>query len=126
IYGELAKNWLWHHVYGLSTPNGPVPTYIRLPGYPAFLAALWAVFGVEQFNAARLAQIAIDVATCFVISDLARRTIGSTAARRAFALAGLCPFLANYTAVPLTETPAIFLAAAALDFAIAGLAAQDS
>jgi len=126
IYGDLAKNWLLHHVYGLTTPTGPLPTYIRLPGYPAFLAALWAIFGVEHFNAARFAQIVIDVATCFVISDLARRTIGPTAARWAVALAALCPFLANYTAVPLTETPAIFLAAMALDLAIAGFAAQDS
>jgi hypothetical protein len=125
VYGELAKNWLLHHVYGLNTPSGPMPTYIRLPGYPAFLAALWAVFGVEHFDIARFAQVIIDVATCFVVADLARRAHGTTTAKWAFALTTLCPFLANYTAVPLTETPAVFLTAVALDLAIAGLAAQE-
>ena len=33
-YGDLAKNWMQHGVFGFSTPNGPVATYIRLPGYP--------------------------------------------------------------------------------------------
>jgi Dolichyl-phosphate-mannose-protein mannosyltransferase len=140
IYGELAKNWLQHHVYGLNTPRGPAPTYIRLPGYPAFLAGLWAIFGVDHYNAARFAQAILDVLTCFVTADLARRVMGNptltnpvregdpadAAAKWAFALAALCPFLANYTAVPLTETLAIFLAALALDLAIAGLAAQKS
>ena len=133
VYGDIAKNWLLHHVYGLSGPSGPVPTYIRLPGYPAFLAGLWAVFGVEHYNAARFAQVFIDVGTCFIIADLARRaTAGAVhfssrqAAKWAFALAALCPFLANYTAVPLTETLAIFFTAMALDFAVAARAWQPS
>lgn len=133
IYGDIAKNWLLYHVYGLSGPSGPVPTYIRLPGYPAFLAGLWAVFGVEHYNPARIAQVFIDVGTCFIIADLARRaTAGAVhfssrqAAKWAFALAALCPFLANYTAVPLTETLAIFFAAMALDFAVAARAWQPS
>jgi hypothetical protein len=133
VYGDLAKNWLLLHVYGLSAPGGVAPTYIRLPGYPAFLAGLWAVFGVEHYNAARFAQVFIDVGSCFLIADLARRaTAGAVhfssrqAAKWAFALAALCPFLANYTAVPLTETLAIFFAAMALDFAVAALAWQQS
>jgi hypothetical protein len=133
IYGDIAKNWLLHGVYGLSETSGPVGTYIRMPGYPAFLAGLWAVFGVEHYNAARFAQVFIDVGTCFIIADLARRaTAGAVrfssrqAAKWAFALAALCPFLANYTAVPLTETLAIFFAAMALDFAVAALAWQQS
>ena len=75
IYGELAKNWLLHHVYGLSAATGPLPTYIRLPGYPAFMAALWAIFGVEHYNAVRFAQVVIDLGTCLVVADLARRVI---------------------------------------------------
>jgi dolichyl-phosphate-mannose-protein mannosyltransferase len=131
VYGDLAKNWLLRHVYGLSGPGGPEPTYIRLPGYPAFLAGVWAVFGVEHYNAARFAQVFIDVGTCFIIADLARRTTAGSghlssrqAATWAFALAALCPFLANYTAVPLTETLAIFFAAIALDLAVAARTSQ--
>jgi hypothetical protein len=131
VYGDLAKNWLLHHVYGLSEPAGLVPTYIRLPGYPAFLAMLWSLFGIEHYGAARFAQLFVDVATCFVTADLARRIAiaggisTGRVARCAFALTALCPFLANYTAVPLTETLSIFLSALALDFAVAGLRQQD-
>jgi hypothetical protein len=128
VYGNLAKNWLLYHVYGLGGGGAIVPTYIRLPGYPAFLAALWAVFGLEHYNAVRFAQAILDLGTCFVTADLARRAVGGRsqeAARWAFALTALCPLLANYTAVPLTETPAIFLAALALDCAVAGLQSDN-
>ena len=32
IYGDIAKNWLDHGIYGLSHAEGPQPTWIRLPG----------------------------------------------------------------------------------------------
>ena len=34
IYGDIAKNWLQHGIYGLTHAEGPRPTWIRLPGYP--------------------------------------------------------------------------------------------
>src|SRR5664280_3625192 len=92
IYGDIAKNWLQHGIYGLSHAEGPRPTWIRLPGYPAFLAACFALFGTEHYHAVLLVQIVIDVAGCFVIADLARRTVSPRAARFAFLLAALCPF----------------------------------
>jgi 4-amino-4-deoxy-L-arabinose transferase-like glycosyltransferase len=125
LYGELAKNWLLHGVYGLSGAAGPVPSYIRVPGYPAFLAAIWTVTGLEHYNAVRLVQMFADVATCFVTADLARRTVSERAARAAFWLAALCPFLANYVALPLTETLAILCTVLALDFAVRGLEALE-
>lgn len=129
VYGDFAKNWLLHGIYGQSIASGPAPSYIRLPGYPAFLAALFAVFGVDHYGAARWVQLFVDVATCFVIADLARRLLGQRghimrgerAARWAFALAAFCPFLANYTAVPLTETWSLFFTSVALDCAVAAL-----
>ena len=72
-----------------------------------------------------LVQIVIDVAGCFVVADLARRTVSGRAARLAFLLAALCPFTANYTAAPLAETLSIFFAAVALDFAVAGFMSVD-
>lgn len=121
VYGDLAKNWLLHGVYGLSGPAGPVVSLIRLPGYPAFLAGLFAVFGMEHYNAVRFVQMLIETGTCLAVADVARRTVSSRAARIAFLLTALCPALANYVAVPLTETLAVFLAAMALDFSIQGL-----
>src|SRR6266496_6170665 len=44
IYGDIAKNWMLHGTYGLSGA-AIAPTYIRLPGYPAFLAFVFAIFG---------------------------------------------------------------------------------
>ena len=120
IYGDIARNWLDHGVFGLTHADGPHPTWIRLPGYPAFLAACFVLFGREHYNAVLLTQIVIDVAGCFVICDLARRTLSARAARLAFLLAALCPFTANYTVAPLAETLSIFLVALSLDCAVAG------
>lgn len=121
VYGDFAKNWLLHGVYGLSGPNGPAVSLIRLPGYPAFLAGIFAVFGMEHYNAVRFVQMFIELGTCVLVADVARRTVSAHAARIAFLLTALCPALANYVAVPLTETLSVFLAALALDFGIRGL-----
>ena len=125
IYGDIAKNWLDHGIFGLSHAEGPQPTWIRLPGYPAFLAACFVLFGREHYHAVLLVQIVIDVAGCFFIADLARRTISERAGRIAFLLAALCPFTANYTVAPLAETLSIFFVAAALDCAVAAFTALD-
>src|SRR5271165_4548013 len=125
IYGDIANNWLDHGIFGLSHADGPSPTWIRLPGYPAFLAACFVLFGREHYHAVLLVQIAVDIVTCFFISDLARRTLSERAARIAFLLAALCPFTANYTAAPLAETLSIFFTVVALDCAVAGFMASD-
>ncbi len=121
VYGDIAKNWLQHGIYGLSGLDQISPTYIRLPGYPAFLLAVFAIFGMEHYRAALAVQMMVDIATCFVIADLARRLVSPRAARVAFLLAGLCPFLASYAAAALTETLEVFFTALALDLAIVGL-----
>ncbi len=69
-------------------------------------------------RAAMLAQVVVDLATCFVIALIAAR-LAPERSRRRVALAGLwlaalCPFTANYTAVVLTETLVIFLTAVAI------------
>jgi 4-amino-4-deoxy-L-arabinose transferase-like glycosyltransferase len=98
-----------------------VPTDTRLPGYPAFLAAIFWLFGVGNFRAVMLTQILVDLGTCLIVADLARPTLSERAARIAFVLAALCPFLANYASAVLTETLEIFFTALALDGAAAAL-----
>jgi len=120
VYGDIAKNWLAHGIYGLSGPEEVSPTYIRLPGYPAFLAFIFALFGLEHYRAVLVAQLVVDLGTCLVCADLARRLLGPRAAKVAFLLAALCPFLADYSASALTETLEIFFTALALDCAVAG------
>jgi len=121
IYGDIAKNWLNHGIFGLTHAQGIRPTWIRLPGYPAFLAACFVLFGREHYHAVLLVQIVIDLVACFFLADLARRTVSARAARFVFLLAALCPSTANYTVAPLAETLSIFFAAIALDAAAAGL-----
>ncbi len=126
IYGDIAKNWLQHGIYAVTDGATLVPTYIRLPGYPAFLAAVFSVFGMEHYHAVLFVQIVVDIGTCLIIADIARRLISTRAARIGFLLAALCPFLANYTAAALTETWEVFFTAAALDFAMVGLTKLDA
>jgi len=114
IYGDIAKNWIDHGVYGFTHPGGaPEPTWIRLPGYPGFLAICFFLFGREHYTAVMFVQLAIDVLSCFVIADLARRMAGECAGKIAFILACICPFTANYVASPMPETLSVFSLAAA-------------
>jgi len=109
LYGDLAGNLLQHGVYGFTTASGiPRPTLIRVPGYPLFLAACFAVFGVGQYPAAMYLQLVADLATCGLVSALAGRLFGRRGAMAALWLAALCPFTANYVAAPLTETLSLF------------------
>ena len=125
IYANFATNWMQRGVYGQAqggqTEKQIVPTDTRLPGYPAFLAGIFWLFGAGNFKAVMLTQILIDLATCLIVADLARRAVSERAARIAFVLAALCPFLANYAAAVLTETLEIFFTALALDCAAAAL-----
>src|SRR5580700_2085618 len=114
FYIELAWNWLKNGVYGFPVYGKLTPVDMRVPGYPAFLASVFAFAG-QSTRAAMLAQVVVDLATCFVIALMAAR-LAPEIVRRRVALAGLwlaalCPFTANYTAVVLTETLVTFLTA---------------
>jgi 4-amino-4-deoxy-L-arabinose transferase-like glycosyltransferase len=111
IYGDIAKNWLQHHVYGLTTDDGIHPTLIRLPGYPLFLAICFKLFGLEHYHAVMFAQTAIDLGTCLLIAALVRRIWSRRGAMVALWLAAVCPFTANYAATPLAENLSIFCVA---------------
>lgn len=114
IYGDIAKNWVDHGVYGFSHPGAaPAPTWIRLPGYPGFLAICFFLFGREHYTAVLIVQLIVDVVTCFLIADLARRMMHERAGKIAFFLACLCPFTANYVASPMPETLSVFALAGA-------------
>jgi hypothetical protein len=122
VYVDLAGNWLQHGLYGQTESGQIVPADSRLPGYPAFLGVMFWVFGVGKIRAVLAAQILVDLGSCLLIADLARRmSAGRWAGRVAFLLAGLCPFLANYAGTVLTETLEVFFTALALDCAVAAL-----
>ncbi|MGB8539526.1 MAG: glycosyltransferase family 39 protein [Acidobacteriaceae bacterium] len=116
VYGDIATNWLKHGIYGhtVGHQSGVTtvePTLVRLPGYPAFLAFCFALFGVANYQAVLYLQALIDLVTCLLVAGLAGKICGPRAARIALLLAALCPFTATYVASPLTETLSIFCVA---------------
>jgi 4-amino-4-deoxy-L-arabinose transferase-like glycosyltransferase len=121
LYADIARNWLQHGVYGITNSGAIMPTLSRLPGYPAFLAAIFWLFGIDNFQAVLLVQVLFDLATCFLVADMALRLFSERAAKAAFLLSAACPFLANYAAAALTETLEIFFTALAFDVALRGL-----
>lgn len=136
LYEQIAANGLKHHVYAMDVQGVITPVDLRMPGYSAFLALIYALTG-RIGNAARLwvmlAQIAVDLLSCLVIAVLAAGLLllanrdGSM--KRVFTaalwLAVLCPFTANYTAVPLTETFAIALTAMGTVFLVGLIGSAD-
>jgi hypothetical protein len=117
FYEELARNWVDHGVYGLFVMGQLVPVDMRPPGYPGFLAAIYFLLG-RGSRAVMLAQAFLDLGTC-VLTGLIAARLAAASQRRVAATAGLwmaavCPFTADYTAVVLTESLAIFLTALAI------------
>jgi hypothetical protein len=109
FYGEIAKTWLLHGVYGVSAAGPPGslvfrPTLARLPGYPLFLATCFRLFGVEHYRAVLNVQIVADLVTCWLAAALAGRLFGRRAQLYVLWIAALCPFTANYVATALAET----------------------
>jgi 4-amino-4-deoxy-L-arabinose transferase-like glycosyltransferase len=121
LYADIAKNWLQHGIYGITNSGVVMPTLSRLPGYPAFLAVVFTLFGTDNFRAVLILQVIFDLLTCWLIADMARRLFSLRAAKAAYLLAAICPFLANYAATALTETLEIFFTALALDLVLRGL-----
>jgi hypothetical protein len=131
FYDELARNWLDHGVYGLFIHGQLAPVDMRMPGYPAFLAGVYAVFG-RSSRAVMLFQACIDLTTCVFTATIAALIAPVPSKTRvatiALWLAALCPFTANYSAVVLTEVLATFLTTlAVLTFVTSlGRASTDS
>ena len=130
IYDQLAANWLAYGKYAMNVAGQPLSVDIRMPGYPMYLALVAFLTRQTPENAhqaAMVGQILIDLAACLAIAALAATLTrlwapepsppNAPAERRVFLaalwLAVLCPFTANYVAVPLTETWAIFFTAVA-------------
>jgi hypothetical protein len=125
LYEQMATNWLKHGVYAMDVFGKITPVDLRMPGYPAFLAIVYALThraGVEARSWVLLAQIPVDLLTCWCTASLASvlaLVADEHGARRRVFMAGLwlsalCPFTANYTAAPLTEVFATFFTTAAL------------
>jgi hypothetical protein len=73
IYGDLAKNLLLHGSYARTGSGGElIPSLMRLPGYPLFLALCFRLFGMENYVSAAWVQIGLEMAGCLLLADFAR------------------------------------------------------
>lgn len=111
FYEELARNWLDHGVYGLYVGGSLTAVDMRVPGYPAFLAAIYFAMG-RSARVVMVVQTLVDLGTCVLAALVAARLAPVSRRARvgtaALWMAALCPFTADYTAVVLTETLATF------------------
>jgi hypothetical protein len=119
FYEELARNWLDHGAYGVMLHGQLIPVDMRVPGYPAFLAVIYAAFGRAD-KTVMVVQAVVDLTACVLAALIAARLAPASkrtlVATIALWMAALCPFTANYTAVVLTETLSIFLTTLTLLF----------
>ena len=129
MYIQFARTLADNHVYGFWLNGQLTPTDLRMPGYPAFLAGVGILLG-RSVRAIELSQVALDVITCILTATLAA-TLAPVASRWRVWIVGLwlaatCPFVANYSAVVLTETLVTLLATAALCCFAAGLRQENT
>jgi len=112
MYSLFAHNIIANGVYSNDEEAPFNATYVRVPGYPLFLAAIYSVFGDGNNTAVRIVQALLDTGTCVLVAlvaltwsprawDTDRR---QRAALAALALAAVCPFVAIYVTTILTET----------------------
>lgn len=111
-----------------------VPEVIRTPGYPAFVAVIYMLFGVGNDMAVAIAQAFVFAAICCLVFVLARRVAGDRAALAAGVLTALYAPLPYFGSLVLTELFTAFVAIVAMvvcvralhggrarDFALAGV-----
>ena len=106
-----AGDWM-HVALSVATGGGFGGTW-RPPGYAAFLAAVFFVFG-KSVLAAKLANAALGAATLFVVYRAALSLFDRATARIAVAMMSFYPYLLAYSADVLSETLLTFLLAASV------------
>jgi 4-amino-4-deoxy-L-arabinose transferase-like glycosyltransferase len=109
-YDLLAINLVKHGEFAF-TPGTPIS--LRPPLYPTVIAGVYWVFGLENYQAARLLQAVLSLLTVVVLYRLASEVCSR---RVALWLAGLCcfyPSMLGFNNLLLTETLFTFLLSAA-------------
>ena len=112
VYLELGHNLLHHGIYGFNTDGVILPSLIRLPGYPLFLAfceSLFSWLSPDHWLTGVFALQAIaDIGTGLLLAATARRHLSPRTGEAALALSMLCPFTAAYCGIAMTESLSVF------------------
>lgn len=91
-----------------------VPEVIRTPGYPAFVALVYLLFGVGNDLAVAIAQAFVFAAICVMVYALARKAAGDRSAILAAAMTALYSPLPYFGSLIVTELWTAFMATAAI------------
>ena len=89
-----------------------IPEVIRTPGYPAFVAVIYKLFGERTLPVA-IAQGFVFALICLIVYAIAKRIAGERAAICAAFMTALFPPLPYYGALVLTEVWTTFVLSAA-------------
>src|SRR5262249_26234714 len=118
VYMQIAVNLVEHGVFSREVNEPYLPTLIRTPGYPLFLAGIFGIAGVGNEAAVRIVQSLLFWLTCIMAGMIAAEWVDPGRKLKAFfisfILAAFCPFIVIYTATILSEVPTMFLLAATI------------
>jgi hypothetical protein len=91
-------------------PESPIfiPEVIRTPGYPAFVAVIYRLFGVNTLPVA-IAQAFVFAMICLMVYAIGRRVAGENTATVAASMTALFPPLPYFGALVLTEVWTTFM-----------------
>lgn len=120
-YDRLALNLIDGHGFSLSEGPPYAPNLFRTPVYPAFLGAIYRVFGYPT-TAVLVAQALLGTATCGLIYLIVRHFWNHQVALLATVFTAASPFIVYHTAVRLTETLHAFVMALGLYLLVRSLA----
>jgi 4-amino-4-deoxy-L-arabinose transferase-like glycosyltransferase len=100
-YDQLAVNLVQYGEFGFEPGQ---PTSLRPPLYPAMVAGIYQVAGVRNYQAVRLVQIALGLATAVVVYLIGRSAYGARVGLIAAAICCFYPSLVGAANLVLTET----------------------
>ncbi len=113
-YNDLASNLVLTHEYQIK---GQIMAE-RPPLYPAFLAGIYSVVGLQNYGAVRLIQVLLSTVTVLIFSQMAQRFFGSLAAWVTGGLMSIYPFFLIFSIELYSETLFTFLLACAMWFTL--------
>ena len=94
---SILKDCKWWHSENFSGSA-------REPGYPFFLAAVYFLFGKENFDAVCIFQVLLNILTVFIIYKFALKIFDKTIATIAFFWSGFYVYYIWYSVQLLRET----------------------
>jgi len=102
-YIRLAKTIVETGTFSISPDYVGAPEIIRTPGYPLFVAAIYAVFGYNNLWVV-LTQIFLSTITVFIVFKIAEKLTDIRIALLAALLLALDALSFGYTTIIMTET----------------------